>query len=67
MRDHGTGTSSPASRLLEEIDRMRRRLALRFVESNSVTERFAISRELGRLLERRRRLLQAIHEPAATS
>ena len=66
MREQGTETSSPAIRLLEEIDRMRRRLARRFVESTSVTERFVISRELGRLLERRRRLRQTLGESAAT-
>ncbi|HSF86416.1 MAG TPA: hypothetical protein VLG28_12280 [Acidimicrobiia bacterium] len=68
MREQGTGKSSPAVRLLEEIDRMRRRLAQRFVESTSVTERFAISQELGRLLERKRRLLllSSLNENAAT-
>lgn len=44
-------------RLLEEIDRQRLRLAELFAGTRSVSERFAISQELGRLLEMRRALI----------
>ncbi len=46
--------------LLEEIDRARRKLARRFVEASSPSERFAISREISNLLDDRHDLLRTM-------
>jgi hypothetical protein len=66
MRDTTTAPGGSAVPLLEETDRLRHRLAQRFREAPSVRERFAISRELGKLLEERRELLRT-QESAATA
>ena len=41
---------------LEETERRKRRLARRFRDASAPSERFAISREMARLIEQRRAL-----------
>lgn len=53
--------------LLEEIDRARRNLAHRFVEVSSPSERFAISREISRLLDTRHDLLLELRSEHAAA